>query len=539
MELRDYQVESIKNINKAWEDGYQNVLMVLPTGSGKSVVISEIIKRHTGRALLIAHRSEIICQLSLTLANLHVVHSLAVAVKTYSEIWGMHVDETGDSNFLEQTANTIVASIDTIQRFPKEWFDNFTLYIVDEGHHVLKENKWGKVAAHMPDAKGLLFTATPMRADRKGLGRHAHGVVDKMIIGPSTKKLMERGHLVQCKIHAAQSNLDLSRVPISSGGDYNPEKLREAVLASSITGDIIENYLKFAAGKKGVVFAVSIEQCHIICDLFNQAGISAAVISGTTPTVQRALMMRYFREGRIMMLINVDIMGEGTDVPDMEVVIQQRPTKSLALQRQQIGRCLRPSPGKLFGIVIDHVNNCVRHGYPDAPVIWSLDSEINSKRNEVQVKIKTCCNVDCMCAYESFHKSCPFCHYISPPASRSSPEAVDGDLIEMNRETLQRLRAEIARIDNAPRFPAALSRPARASLMKKHARRQEVQSVLRDEIVRWSDRCGTTDKSEIYRRFYYEFDIDIMTAQTLNTRDATELLSRMKENDIDFTTKMN
>ncbi len=532
MELRDYQVESIKNIYAAWDEGHQHVLMVLPTGSGKTIVLSEVLKRRSMRVLLCAHRSEILCQLSLTLGRFDIFHNLTIG-SNYADFRPAHETTFGHDMYIDRVnTNIVVASVDTIHRY-NHWFEvnKFDLIIFDEGHHVLRDNKWGKILNKFPDIKSLHLTATPMRADGKGLGKEAKGFIDKMIVGPSTKKLMDQGHLVQYKIYGPKSNLDLSTVNITATGDFSPEKLREAVHNSTITGHIVEHYKKFTPGVKGVVFAVSVEECHLIADNFNSEGIKAAVVSGTTPTAQRARIMQNFRESKIMILVNVDILGEGTDVPEIGVVIMARPTRSLGLYLQQFGRCLRPARDKSHGIVIDHVNNVLRHGLPDSSRAWTLENRSNSRSVEVQVKIKTCDNPECVRVYESYHKHCPYCDYVSTPTSRATPEAVEGDLIEIDREVLEDLRRKIKKIDAAPRVPAALSRPARASLMKKHARRQEVQRVLRDEIIAWSRKLEHAghDKSEIYRRFYYEFDIDIMTAQTLNTRDATELFKKMNE----------
>lgn len=541
MELRDYQVESIKNIDQAWDEGHQHLLMVLPTGSGKTIVLSEVLKRRKIRVLLCAHRSEILCQLSLTLGRFDICHNLTIG-SNYADFRQAHKTTFGHDMYIDRiNSNVVVASVDTIHRY-NHWFEvnKFDLIIFDEGHHVLRDNKWGKILNKFPDIKSLHLTATPMRADGKGLGKEAKGFIDKMIVGPSTRTLMRQGHLAQYKIYGPKSNLDLSAVKITATGDFSPEKLREAVHNSTITGRIVENYKKFSPGIKGVVFAVSVEECHLIANNFNSEGIKAAVISGTTPTAQRARIMQNFRNDKIMILVNVDILGEGTDVPEIGVVILARPSKSLGLVRQQIGRCLRPAPGKSHGIIIDHVNNILRHGLPDSDIVWTLDNRVNSRKTEVQVKIKTCDNPECVRVYESYHKHCPYCDHVAIPASRATPEAVEGDLIEIDRKVLEELRRKIKKIDDAPRVPAGLSYPARTSLMKKHARRQEVQKVLRQNIQLWAlvlEHNGL-DKSEIYRRFYYEFDIDIMTAQTLNVRDATELLRRMNENDIDFTTKM-
>ena len=327
-----------------------------------------------------------------------------------------------------------------------------TLIIQDEAHHVLRSNKWGQAAALFPNALGLYPTATPIRADGHGLGRHADGLIDAMIKGPTMRDLIKRGYLTDYRIFAPKSDIDLSQVTISAGGDYSPNKLRIAVHKSHITGDVVTHYLKIAPNKLGVTFAVDIKSAAEIAAEFRQWGVTAKVISSKTPPLIRQQIMRKFRNREIMQLVNVDILGEGVDVPAIEVISMARPTQSFCTFTQQFGRALRPAPGKETAIIIDHVNNVMRHGLPDAPRTWSLDRRERRSRvtPEDVIPLKTC--ILCLSVYTRFLRNCPYCGHYQPPMNRSAPEFVDGDLHELDPQVLAQLRGEADHIF-APIYP--------------------------------------------------------------------------------------
>ena len=428
-----------------------------------------------------------------------------------------------------------VAGVDTLVRKDANdsWMKRVSLIVQDEAHHVLRENKWGYAASLFPNAKGLYPTATPTRADGKGLGRHADGLMDVLIQGPSGRYLVNEGYLTDYRIFAPPSDLDLSTVTLSAGGDYSPPKLRNAVHKSHIMGDVVSHYLKLAPGKLGVTFAVDIEAAIEIAQAFKQSGVCAEVISSKTPDVTRHYIMRRFRNREILQLVNVDLLGEGVDVPAIEVVSMARPTCSFALFSQQFGRALRPLEGKDYAIIIDHVGNVVRHGLPDAPRIWTLDRQDRRTRSGPLdvVPVRACLNIQCMLVYERTKSQCPYCGFKPEPAARSAPEFVDGDLCEMDPLALAKLRGEIERIDRAAYVPQGLISAARGALIKNHSNRQEAQQTLRDRIALWAGYHRQLNKpdSEIYRLFYFLFGTDVMTAQTLNSGDASALQLQIEQ----------
>lgn len=532
MELRPYQQEIITEIYKNWELGAINVLVQLATGAGKTVIFSKIIADYKGHSIAIAHRVELISQISLTLAQYGIRHNLIAQKGAIREIVSLHMAEIGRS-FYDPNAHCRVAGVDTLVRMdPKtSWFSQIGLVIQDEGHHPLQKNKWGFAAALFPNAHGLYPTATPIRADGKGLGRQADGIMDSLVVGIPMRNLIKMGYLTDYRIFAPPSNLDLSTVPLSASGDYSPPKLRNAVHKSHITGDVVAHYLRIAPGKLGVTFAVDIEAATEIAAEFRSKGIPSEVISSKTPDLLRSQIMRRFRQREILQLVNVDLLGEGVDVPAIEVISMARPTQSYALYSQQFGRALRPMEGKTQAIIIDHVNNVINHGLPDSIRIWSLERKERRGRSidENIIPLRVCLNPECLSVYSRTNRVCPNCGFYSAPGARSLPEQVDGDLCELDPAVLSRLRGEIEKTQMAPQVPQYIPPIAQMSFVKKYKEKQLEQSALREGIAQWAaylKELGQTD-SEIYRNFYFKFKIDILNAQLLNASDSKNLLSKI------------
>lgn len=550
--LRPFQQKLEADCYAAWDAGAVNVMPVAATGSGKTVLLSKLAQDESAASVAIAHRQELVSQISVALARNGVRHRVVGAKKgsTLTRIiTALQVAELGYS-FIDPTAKTGVGGVDTIVRMDAtdSFFRQVRLQIHDEGHHILSNNKWGRAAAMFPNARGLFPTATPQRADGKGLGRHADGLTDALVLAPSMRDIINMGYLTDYRIFAPPSNLNLSNVDISATtGDYNNDQVRKAVHASSITGDIVKHYLRIAPGKLGVTFAVDVEEATKTAEAFRAAGVPAEVVSAKTPDTVRAAILRSFRKREILQLVNVDLFGEGFDLPAIEVVSFGRPTESFALYSQQFGRTLRLMLEEMYasrwgtftdemrreliraslkphGIIIDHVNNVVRHGLPDSPRVWTLDRrEARSKKNEDAIPLRVC--VACLQPYEAVNRKCPYCDYYAPPAARSGPEFVDGDLTELDPETLKALRGEISRIDGDFYAPHGLSIPAQMGARKHHMQRQQSQQLLRNAIAWWAglEAARGHGESESYRRFYFKFGIDVANAQTLGSREAEEL----------------
>jgi len=560
---RYYQADAAAAVQEAWAAGRDNVLAVLPTGAGKTVLFAGILADFGAPSVAIAHRQELVGQISAALNRAQVRHRIIAPPATVRRICAAHRTDTGVSHY-DPNAPCAVAGVDTILNKSVElnmWLSRVRLWVVDEAHHLLKTNKWGKAVAMFANAKGLGVTATPIRASGEGLGSHAQGLFDTMVEGPTMREMIDDGWLTDYRIFAPQSDIELAEVAISkASGDFSPSQLKKAVRKSHIIGDVVDHYRRIAPGKLAVVFASDVETASDMSGAFNAAGVVAEVVSAKTPDNVRAEIMRRYARRDITVLVNVDLFGEGFDLPAIEVVIMARPTQSFALFCQQFGRALRlmlaqgvqPPQGrddsparramiaassKPRAIIIDHVGNVVRHGLPDAGRVWTLDAaEKRSRAAPDDVETLTAClNVLCMHVYERVLPACPFCGSKPAYASRSAPEFVDGDLTELDPDMLAQMRGEVARVDlDAEAYRASLlAKHAPAigigMLVRKHGERQEAQAELRDGMAWWAayHRDAGRGDAETYRRFYREFKIDALAAQALGAKDAGTLAGRI------------
>lgn len=547
--LRPYQQDIRDDIESRWL-GVANVLAVLPTGAGKTVLFSSILADEPGASCAIAHRQELVSQISLALARNGVRHRIIGQDPVIRMIVRLHMEEVG-ANYVVPNAKCAVASVNTLtgKKFSeslKPWLPTVRLWVQDEAHHVLRDNQWGRAAAMFPNARGLGVTATPLRADGNGLGRHADGLFDTMVIGPSMRDLITMGFLTEYRIFAPPSTFQRDQVAVSqTTGDFNLDQMRKAVASSSlvvhdekqIVGDIVQHYQRIAPGKLGVTFVPDIATAETVAEQFNAAGVPAMAVSSKTPDDERCKILRKFKSRQLLQLVNCDLFGEGFDLPAIEVVSMGRPTESYGLYVQQFGRALRLLDGKDRAIIIDHVGNVMRHGLPDAPREWSLDrrERRSSGKSDAQT-IRACLNPECGAVYERFRDACPYCGTpVPPPAERSRPEFVDGDLFELDPAMLEQMRGAVARVDMTPEaYREQLARQGVPQIgimanVKRHIERQETIGTLREAMAVWAgyERAAGLSDREIFRKFYIEHGHDWMTAQTLKRDEALGLAERV------------
>lgn len=532
---RPYQSQLEHDVEAAWTR-VRGVVMVAATGSGKTFTFCRIIERRawatpaTPYAVVLAHRQELVGQSSLALARNGIRHRIIAPDSTRSDIEGLHMLELG-RRFVDQHAQVVVAGVHTIVNRQADWMKACGLVVVDEGHHLLRENIWGRAVAMLPNAKILAPTATPVRADGKGLGSHAHGMCDEIVQAPGMRALITAGFLCDYEIYAPPGNLDLTGVGIGAGGDFISEKLRDAVHRSTITGDIVKHYLRLASGKRGITFTVDVADAEIVSQKYRDAGVPAEAISAKTPTVWRAKVMRALRAGELLQVCNCDLLGEGADIPAVEVVSMGRPTMSFGLFTQQFGRPLRPLEGKSRALIIDHAGNTMRHGLPDAHRVWTLDARDRQARSTSAdvMPITTC--PKCSGAYERVNRRCPYCKHESVPQGRTAPIYVDGDLALLDEATLKRMRGELDLTDAAWHGGSAPTNIVEASMKKNHNLRQDAQENLRHALALWGGwrRLEGDDESTRDRRFFLMFGVDKLTAQSLGRPDAETLRVKVIE----------
>jgi len=527
--LRDYQVKLKNDIYNSWRAGNRNVLAVSVTGSGKSVIMSDIITdgfRSGLRQVVMAHRNELVTQMSSHIARRGIQHRIIGPNSTIAQARTKHREEFGVS-FVNPNAPTAVIGVDTLMARKdnlKAWAQQVDRWVIDEAHHVIGNdrvdpNKWGKAVKMFSNAYGLGVTATPLRADGQGLGRLFDGCMDDLVLGPPMRQLIEQNYLSDYEIVCPISDLKVDLKNVSKDGDWSSKTLRKAAKQSRIVGDVVENYCKYAIGRRALVFATDIETADDIADKFNNFGIRAASLNGKSLSTYRDHCLKGFERGEFSILINVDLFDEGFDCPACDVVILARPTASLGKYLQMIGRALRYLPGKT-ALVIDHVSNVIRHGLPDKEREWSLgrrDKKAKHKKDPDEIPLTRCPN--CKKPYEKFRTICPYCNTEKPlpdPSSRSI-EMVEGDLVLLNKKTLAQMRQStiLENPDDINKRVTAVAGPiAGKGVANRQLEKIKAQKELIDVINQWAgiERArGFTDR-EIHKRFYLTLGVDVLTA---------------------------
>jgi superfamily II DNA or RNA helicase len=251
--------------------------------------------------------------------------------------------------------------------------------ITDEAHHAAAAG-YRRIYSICPDAYNLGFTATPVRLDGKGF----EDLFDVLVQGISVAELMAQGHLSQYRLFAATGSAQINTQGVkTTAGDFNQKQLAQLVQSPALMGKVIPTWGQYAAGKRTVVFAVDREHSKTLAELYQQSGIKAVHLDGKTDTHLRRETLARFASGEITVLCNCGIISEGLDIPGIEAVQILRPTQSLALYLQQIGRALRPAVGKDHAIIIDHTKNWLNHGLPDDERRWSLTGDLERQERRL------------------------------------------------------------------------------------------------------------------------------------------------------------
>lgn len=557
MALREYQGKINRETLEAWAAGARVAMAVLPTGAGKTVCMGDIARNWNGWGTAIAHRGELVSQISKAFAREGIVHKVICSEATRRSIQADHYEDFGRSFINQGKADWAVASVDTIIKRPnEEAFKRSTLAIEDEGHHALKSNKWGKVfGMFTPECKGLLYTATPIRTDGKGLGIGFDGIVDMLIEGPGMGWMINNGYLTDYDVACPTvRDLDLSHIKQTTTGELSQTQLAEIFAKSKqIVGDVVSHYLELAPGKLGITFAVNIDEANKIAAEFCRRGVPALVVSANSTDDERRGALRKFKNREVLQLVNVDLFGEGFDLPAIEVVSMARPTASLSLFYQQFGRALRlmispilqaawdtytPEQRRAFikasnkprAIIIDHVGNLIRHrGPPDREgIVWTLGSRRGGGASDA-IPLRSC--EKCYKHFERIYSKCPHCQTVqSPPepSDRASPKTVDGMLEFVSQEVLNEMRKAVRKIDGACYVgEAQKGSPAEAAIHKRHAARLRAQQNLRHVVACWAGMYAADEHSVNQARFFHTFNIDVLTAFGLGLPEANELRERI------------
>lgn len=409
IELRDYQQQMVAALRASFARGLRRVVLYLPTGGGKTFTFSWVAQSAAARGsrvLVLVHRQELLMQSSRSLDALGVPHGLIAARYAMNPAERVQV----------ASVQTLVRRLGTLGWEPD-------LIIVDECHHAVA-GSWRKVLDRYSDARVLGVTATPCRADGRGLA----DVFEDMVVGPSVRWLMANGHLTQARVYAPPQVADLSGVR-RQGGDYQRGELGLRMDNRIITGDAVEHYRRICGGLPAIAFCVSVAHAEHVAEQFRAAGFRAESLDGSMDDALRRDRIAALGDGRLQVLTSCDIVSEGTDIPIVSAAILLRPTMSTGLYLQQVGRVLRPAPGKDYAYVLDHVGNVLRHGLPEEDREWSLDGT-SARRGQQAPPVRQC--PKCFTAH-SPRPVCPTCGHVyqTDPAERV-PEAAGGELIELD-----------------------------------------------------------------------------------------------------------
>lgn len=416
--LRPYQEKIISEARTALMR-VDSVMIQSAVGSGKTALSAFMLDGAAKRGLrsaFICHRQELIDQTAETFQAVGIDFGIVAA------------------GYRPNPFQTVqICSIDTLKS-RLEKIEPFKFLVFDEAHHCSAAG-WTKVKQHYSSVKTVGLSATPERLDRKGLDH----LFDEMICGPTTEWLIDQGYLSRYRIYSGAAP-DLGDVA-DRMGDFARDQLEKAMNKVQITGDAVIEYQRRAAGKRAVAFCSGIQHSKDVVSAFQLSGITAEHIDGSTERGERKRIIDRFRSGETKILSNVDLVGEGFNLPAIEASILLRPTQSLALYIQQIGRCMRPADGKDFAVILDHAGNLSRHGLPCDDREWSLKARKKNKKAEI--KLKQCPSCD---GWHPTAQKCPYCgfSYVGGGAAREGPELIEGDLSEIDVVALKaRKRAEV------------------------------------------------------------------------------------------------
>jgi superfamily II DNA or RNA helicase len=397
IKLRKYQENLINKIKIQLLQGKKSICAVLGCGAGKSIIQGMIAKSATDKhnqVLFLVHRKELCKQIENTFTECGV-----------------------DFDYCQ------IGMVQTITRRLSKTKDP-VIIITDECHHSASAS-YTRIYDYFKQATRLGFTATPIRMNEGGLGK----VYDSLVEGVSTKWLIENNYLSPYKYYSVKL-ADTLGLHVKRG-DFDSKELAALMEQKYIYGDTIKNYVNLANGKKTIIYCTSIKSSIATVEEFQAAGIKAAHIDGTTPDKERKQIIQDFRNGKITVLSNVDLFGEGFDVPDCECVILLRPTKSLALFIQQSMRSMRYKPNKT-AIIIDHVGNVFEHGLPDDTREWTLTAK--KKKTQSAIHVKQC--PVCYACMSTGAKICPECKYVFPKQEIAERKKIDTELGKIDRKTI-------------------------------------------------------------------------------------------------------
>lgn len=369
-----------------------------------------MLQRTTKRTLYLCHRAELLESICDDLTKFRIPHGVISA----------------GSATLRHTHHIHVGMMQTVSR-RLDSLPDFEWVISDEAHLAMAPT-WLKILAHFKKSWHLGMSATPCRLDGKGLGEF----YDQIIYGPSVRELTDRGYLSPCRAFAPPQEAGEIK---KSGTDFSMEDAARLLDKAAITGSAVEHLRKLGGDRRTIVFCCTREHAQHVADQFSEAGFTATNVDGSMS--DRKQRIDAFQAGRFQVLTNVELLTTGYDDPSIGAGIFLRPTQSLALYLQMVGRILRIAPGKSDALLLDHVGNVVRHGMPHDKREWTLEGR--TKRSSPP-PVRQCPR--CYAAFTPSPK-CPACgHVFAVKAAPRPLEQRAGELAEITSVDVQRMKRD-------------------------------------------------------------------------------------------------
>lgn len=404
----------------------RRILVQSPTGSGKTHIIATLVAaavKSNLSVLVLATRTKLVSQLHGRLCEFGVNHGVLAA----------ELPHLGD-----RFQSVQVASVDTLHRrcieMRKIELPPADVVIFDEAHLAAAATRQRILNAY-PNAWRFGFTATPALTS----GRSLRDQYDELVLGPTKQELIAKGALVPARIFnkPVMSKDELQKIP-KLAGEYQGSAASKLMSRPKLIGDAVQNWLTIANGERTLLFACDKKHGALLAQEFSKAGIAAEQITDEDEELERGKMIERLESGKTNVLINCFLLSYGVDIPSVECIQLARPTRSLILYLQAVGRAERPFPGKTSYKLIDHGRIVETLGLPTDPFDWTLD-EVNvneltikavDKRKQGQEKAVTCPECDCMWMVSESSASCPECGWKAP--KRILPvQVVDAQLVEI------------------------------------------------------------------------------------------------------------
>ena len=404
--LRPYQADMIDRARVALRGGCRRLVIQGATGMGKTCLIAHMLASASARgkrAWFIVHRRELVRQ---SVAMFKAAADLRVGV--------IAAGYEPDPSALVQVCSVQSLARRLARVAPPD------LLVYDECHHICAST-WGHIAKTFPETPQIGLSATPQRLDSRGLGEY----FDELIVGPPIGTLIDGGYLAPTVVYAPPSPADLAGLRVRAG-DYATDETAARMDKPHITGDAIAHYRRLCDREPAICFTVTLAHAEHVAAQFRDAGYRAQRIDGGHSDDERAALITALGTGGLDVLVSCELIGEGIDIPIVAAAILLRPTASLTIHLQQVGRAMRPAPGKTRAIILDHVGNTGRHGLPDEPREWSLEGrKRKAGSTEGAVAMRQC--QACFCCHRPA-PVCPECGYRYPILDRR-PDVVAGELV--------------------------------------------------------------------------------------------------------------